>query len=91
MLNLFYIINTYYMFTYSQNQFFHAVRSHTVKVSKMQLQVDLVAEDILAQWTADHWLHGMLGHHMELHTIGVFTAVVTIWTLLDLGEKKTLC
>lgn len=60
-----------------------------MKVSEMQLQVDLVAEDILAQWTADHWLHGMLGHHMELHTVGVFTAVVAIWTLLDLGGKKT--
>lgn len=62
-----------------------------MKVSEMQLQVDLVAEDILAQWTADHWLHGMLGHHMELHTVGVFTAVVAVWTLLNLGEEKILC
>lgn len=50
----------------------------------MQLQVNLVAKDILAQWAANHWLHGMLGHHMELHTVGIFTAVVAIWTLLNL-------
>lgn len=75
--------------TYRQNKLFHTVRSHTVKVCEMQLQVYLVAQDILAQWAADNWLHGMLGHHMELHTIGIFTAVVAIWTLLNLkGNKK---
>lgn len=55
----------------------------------MQLQVNLVAQDILAQWAADDWLHGMLGHHMELHTVGIFTAVVAIWTLLDLKNKQS--
>lgn len=59
-----------------------------MKVGEMQLQVNLVAQDILAQWAADHWLHGMLGHHMELHTVGIFTAVVAIWTLLNLKKKK---
>lgn len=54
----------------------------------MQLQVNLVAQDILAQWAADNWLHGMLGHHMELHTVCVFTAVVAIWTLLNLKKTK---
>lgn len=77
--------------TYSHNQLFHAVRSHTVKVGEMQLQVNLVAQDILAQWAADNWLHGMLGHHMELHTVCVFTAVVAIWTLLNLKKTKTRC
>lgn len=77
--------------TYSQNQLFHAVRSHTVKVCEMQLQVNLVAQDILAQRAANHRLHGMLGHHMELHAIGIFTAVVAVWTLLNLKEKyKTI-
>lgn len=50
----------------------------------MQLQMNLVAQDILAQWAADHWLHGMLGHDMKLHTVGVFTAVVAVRTLLNL-------
>lgn len=72
------------MSAYSHNQLFHAVRSHTVKVGEMQLQVNLVAQDVLAQWAANHWLHGMLGHHMELHTVSIFTAVVAIGTLLSL-------
>ena len=54
----------------------------------MQLQVNLVAQDILAQSAADNRLHGMLGHHMELHTVGVFTAVVAIRTLLNLKEES---
>lgn len=58
-----------------------------MKVCEMQLQVNLVAQNILAQWAADHWLHGMLGHDMELHTVGIFTAVVAIWTLLNLKNK----
>lgn len=58
-----------------------------MKVGEMQLQVNLVAQDILAQWAAYHWLHGMLGHHMELHTVGISTAVVAIWTLLNLKKK----
>ena len=59
-----------------------------MKVGEMQLQVNLVAQDILAQWAANHWLHGMLGHHVELHTVGIFTAVVAIWTLLNLRKIK---
>lgn len=74
--------------TYIHNQLFHAVRGHTVEVGEMQLQVNLVAQDILAQWAANHWLHGMLGHHMELHTVGIFTAVVAIWTLLNLKKRR---
>lgn len=60
-----------------------------MKVGEMQLQVNLVAQDILAQWAADHWLHGMLGHHMELHAVSIFTAVVAVWTLLNLKNKQS--
>lgn len=63
-----------------------------MQVCEVELQVDLVAQDVLAQWTADHWLlHGMLGHHVELYPVGVFTAVVTIGALLHLlGEKDSM-
>lgn len=54
----------------------------------MQLQVNLVAQDILAQWAADDWLHGMLGHHVELHAVSIFAAVVAIRTLLNLRKGK---
>lgn len=60
-----------------------------MEMSEMELQVNLVAQDILAQWAADHRLYGMLGHHMEVHTVRVFTAVVAIWTLLNLRMPKT--
>lgn len=53
----------------------------------MQLQVNLVAQDILAQWAADDRLHGMLGHHVELHAVSIFAAVVAIRTLLNLESK----
>lgn len=63
-----------------------------MQVCEVELQVDLVAQDVLAQWAADHWLlHGMLGHHVELYPVGVFTAVVTIGALLHLlGEKDSM-
>lgn len=70
--------------TYCENQLLHAVGGHAVEVGEMQLQVDLVAQDVLAQWAADHRLHGMLGHDMELHAVGVFAAVVAIRALLNL-------
>lgn len=54
----------------------------------MQLQVNLVAQDILAQRAADNRLHGMLRHHVELHAVRVFAAVVAIRTLLNLNERK---
>lgn len=54
----------------------------------MQLQVNLVAQDILAQWTADNWLHGMLRHHMELHAVSIFATIVAIGTLLNLNKSK---
>ena len=50
----------------------------------MQLQMNLVAQDVLAQWAADHRLHRVLGHHMKLHAVGVFAAVIAVRTLLDL-------
>lgn len=53
----------------------------------MQLQVNLVAQDILAQRAADDRLHGMLGHHVELHAVSIFAAVVAIRTLLNLESK----
>lgn len=74
--------------TNRQNELFHTVRGHTVEVGEMQLQVNLVAQDILTQWAADHWLHGMLGHHMELHTVSVIAAVVAIGALLNLKQIK---
>lgn len=37
-----------------------------MKVGEMQLQVNLVAEDILTQGATDNWLHGMLGHDVQL-------------------------
>lgn len=63
-----------------------------MQVCEVELQVDLVAQDVLAQWAADHWLlHGMLGHHVELYPVGVFTAVVTIGALLRLlGERDSM-
>lgn len=75
---------------YRHNQLLHTIRSHAMKMRKMQLQVNFVAQDILAQWTANHWLHGMLGHHMELHAVGIFTAIVAIWTLLNLKNNQKI-
>lgn len=58
----------------------------------MQLQVNLVAQDVLAQWAADDWLHGMLGHHVELHAVSIFAAIVAIRTLLNLKKgNKAEC
>lgn len=54
----------------------------------MQLQVNLVAQDILAQRAADNWLHGMLRHHVELHAVSVFATIVAIRTLLNLNDTK---
>lgn len=70
--------------TYCENQLLHTVGGHTVEVGEMQLQMNLVAQDVLAQWAADHWLHRMLGHDMQLHTVGVFAAVVAVRALLNL-------
>lgn len=70
--------------TYCENQLLHTVGGHAVEVGEMQLQVNLVAQDVLAQWAADHRLHGMLGHDVELHAVGVFAAVVAIRALLNL-------
>lgn len=50
----------------------------------MQLQVNLVAEDILTQGTGDDRLHGMLGHDVQLQTVCVLAAVITVRTLLHL-------
>ena len=55
-----------------------------MQVGEMQLQMNLVTQDVLAQWAADHRLHGMLGHHMKLHAVGIFAAVIAVRTLLDL-------
>lgn len=54
----------------------------------MQLQVNLVAEDILTQGTGDDGLHGMLGHDVQLQTVCVLAAVITVWTLLHLKPKR---
>lgn len=37
-----------------------------MEVGEMQLQVNLVAENILTQGAADDRLHGMLGHDVQL-------------------------
>lgn len=58
-----------------------------MEVGQMQLQVNLVAQDILAQRAADNRLHGMLRHHMELHAVRVFATIVAIRTLLNLNER----
>lgn len=78
------LILTVSVSTYCENQLLHTVGGHTVEVGEMQLQMNLVAQDVLAQWAADHWLHGMLGHDMKLHTVGVFAAVVAVRALLNL-------
>lgn len=47
-----------------------------------------VAEDILAEGTADNRLHRMLGQDMHLNTISVPAIVVTIRTLIKLENKQ---
>lgn len=74
--------------TYCENQLLHTVGGHTVEVCEMQLQMNLVAQDVLAQRAADHRLHGMLGHDMKLHAVGVFAAVVAVRALLNLSETN---
>lgn len=54
----------------------------------MQLQVNLVAQDILAQRATDNRLHGMLRHHVELHAVSIFATIVAIRTLLNLNKRK---
>lgn len=65
--NLLIKINKKYLCTtYRHKQLLHTIWGHTVEVSEMQLQVNLVTEDILTQWAADDGLHGMLGHDVQL-------------------------
>lgn len=54
------IVSTIFVSTYCENELLHTVGGHAVEVGEMQLQVNLVAQDVLAQWAADHRLHGML-------------------------------
>lgn len=78
------MIFTTFACTYCENELLHAVRGHTVEVGEVQLQMNLVAQHVLAQRAADHRLHGMLGHDVKLHPVGVFAAVVAVRALLHL-------
>lgn len=42
---------------YCHEQLLHTVRRHAVQVRQMQLEVHLIAEDVLAEGTADDGLH----------------------------------
>lgn len=42
---------------YCHEQLLHTVRRHAVQVRQMQLEVHLIAEDVLAEGTADDRLH----------------------------------
>lgn len=53
----------------------------------MQLQVNLVAQDVLTQGTGDDGLHGMLGHDVQLQTVCVLAAVIAVRALLHLRRK----
>lgn len=57
-------------------------------MGQMQLQVHFVAEDILAEWTADDGLNRVLGQDMHLDPTLVPTIVVTIRTLIELFGTK---
>ena len=55
-----------------------------MQMCQVQLEVHLVAENVLAEGTADDWLHRVLRQDMHLDTTLVPTIVVTIRTLKEL-------
>lgn len=75
-------INIWY--PYCHKQLLHTIRRHTVQMRQMQLEVHFVAEDVLAEGTADDRLHWVLWQNVHLDTTLVPTIVVTIRTLIEL-------
>lgn len=73
---------------YCHEQLLHTVRRHTVQMRQMQLEVHFVAEDVLAEGTADDRLHRVLWQDMHLYTTLVPTVVVTIRTLKELENME---
>lgn len=59
-----------------------------MQVRQVQLQVHLVAEDVLAEWTADDRLHRVLRQDVHLDAALVPTVVVTIRTLIELEDSE---
>lgn len=59
-----------------------------MQVRQVQLQVHLVAEDVLAEGTADHRLHRVLRQDVHLDATLVPTVVVTIRTLIELEDSE---
>lgn len=59
-----------------------------MQMCQMQLEVHFVAEDVLAEGTADDGLHRVLGQDVHLDTTLVPTIVVTIRTLKELENME---
>lgn len=57
-----------------------------MQMGQMQLEVHFVAEDILAEGTANDWLYRVLRQDMHLDPTLVPTIVVAIRTLVELEK-----
>lgn len=59
-----------------------------MQVGEMQLEVELVAEQVLTEGAPEHWLNGVLGHGMYPQPVDIRVAVLTVGALVHLGEKR---
>lgn len=79
-----------YAVTHRHDELLNAVRGHTVQVSEVQLQVDLVVEHVLAERAAEHGLHRVLGHGVHPQPIHICVTVLAVWTLVHLQSRKRI-
>lgn len=59
-----------------------------MQVGEMQLEVELVAEQVLTEGAPEHRLNGVLGHGMYPQPVDIRVAVLTVGALVHLGAKR---
>lgn len=62
-----------------------------MQVGEMQLEVELVAEQVLTEGAPKHRLDGVLGHGMYPQPVDIRVAVLTVEALVHLGAKESRC
>lgn len=77
----------HYAATYRHDELLNAVRGHTVQMSEVQLQMDLVVQHVLAERAAEHGLHWVLGHGVHPQPIHIGVTVLAVWALVHLQNK----